>query len=67
MCIYLPLNFVPASMLDKSKENTHLFLKLSGTLPAIILLASDSATAVLPTPGSPMMLMIMLMIMIMYV
>ena len=48
-----PLNFAPAINNPKSNANNFLPLKLSGTSSLIILSASPSTIAVLPTPGSP--------------
>ncbi len=48
-----PLYFVPAINPPISNTAITLFLRLSGISPLIILCASPSAIAVLPTPGSP--------------
>ena len=48
-----PRYFAPASMDPRSRATTRLFLRTSGTSPEIILCASPSTMAVLPTPGSP--------------
>jgi len=34
---------------------------MSGTFPEVILFARDSATAVFPTPGSPVLLLLLLL------
>ena len=48
-----PRYFDPATMPDKSRVTTLLSAMVSGILPAAIIWASPSTTAVLPTPGSP--------------
>ena len=48
-----PLYFAPASREPMSSETSFLSFRLSGTSPFIILWASPSTIAVLPTPGSP--------------
>ena len=48
-----PLYLVPATALAISRVSILLLSKLYGTLPSIILLASSSTIAVLPTPASP--------------
>ena len=48
-----PRYFVPATRLAISSENTVFFSRILGTLPSVIINASPSAIAVLPTPGSP--------------
>ena len=48
-----PLYFVPAIKRPISNWITFLSSKISGTSPFTILVAKPSATAVLPTPGSP--------------
>ena len=48
-----PRNFAPAMSEPISSENIVLSLSPSGTSPRTIRCASPSATAVLPTPGSP--------------
>ena len=48
-----PRYFAPATILAISKLTTLLFFSISGTSSEIIFSASPSATAVLPTPGSP--------------
>src|SRR5579875_35971 len=47
-----PRYFAPATMADRSSAISRLFLRLSGTSPSTIRLASPSTMAVLPTPGS---------------
>ena len=47
-------HLVPASMADRSMDRIFFPSSSSGTSPATIRWASPSATAVLPTPGSPM-------------
>ena len=49
-----PRYFVPATIADRSSESSRLSISSSGTSAAAIFCASPSATAVLPTPGSPM-------------
>ena len=49
-----PRYFVPATMADRSRLSSRLSRKGSGTVPAAMRRASASATAVFPTPGSPM-------------
>ena len=49
-----PRYLVPATMPVKSRDTRRLFFSSSGTSPAWIFRAKPSATAVLPTPGSPM-------------
>ena len=49
-----PRYFVPASMAVRSTLTMRLHFRSSGTLPSAMRCASPSATAVLPTPGSPM-------------
>ncbi len=49
-----PLYFAPASMPGISRVTIFLSFNSSGTLPSCIRWASPSATAVLPTPASPM-------------
>ena len=44
---------MPAIIDDKSSENTFFPRRVSGTSPDTIFCAKPSATAVLPTPGSP--------------
>ena len=48
-----PRNFAPATKAPKSRDNSLLSLRLSGTSPDTILLARPSTMAVFPTPGSP--------------
>ena len=48
-----PLYFVPATADAISKEIIFLFLRVLGTIPLTIILASSSTIAVLPTPASP--------------
>ena len=48
-----PLNFAPATSAPISKAKIVLSLSPSGTSPCTIRMASPSAMAVLPTPGSP--------------
>ena len=48
-----PLYFDPASKLPISNPHTSNFSKNFGTVLSLILIASPSAIAVLPTPGSP--------------
>ena len=48
-----PRYLAPATSEPKSNSQTVLFFKLLGTSPFIILWASPSTIAVLPTPGSP--------------
>ena len=48
-----PLYLVPATILVKSSATTRLSFSSSGTSPCTIFKANPSATAVLPTPGSP--------------
>ncbi len=48
-----PLYFDPATMPAKSRVSTLLSFIVSGIFPSTILLASPSAIAVFPTPGSP--------------
>ena len=48
-----PRNCVPATSAVKSKRYTSLSNSFAGTCPASILCASAFATAVFPTPGSP--------------
>ena len=48
-----PRYFDPATIEPRSSASSRLFLRLSGTSPATIRLASPSTIAVLPTPGSP--------------
>ena len=48
-----PLYLVPANMAPKSKLYTTLLINVLGTSPSTIFLASPSAIAVLPVPGSP--------------
>ena len=48
-----PLYLLPATIPDRSRTTTLLFLTESGTIPEIILCARPSTIAVLPTPGSP--------------
>ena len=49
-----PLYLVPATKLARSKVTTRLLNKILDTFRLIILLASPSAIADFPTPGSPM-------------
>ncbi len=49
-----PRYLVPATMPEMSRERIRLSCSSSGTSPKAIFLASPSAMAVLPTPGSPM-------------
>ncbi|KAF5041753.1 hypothetical protein SDC9_69932 [bioreactor metagenome] len=49
-----PLNFAPATNELMSREKIFLSFRLSGTSPRTIRIASPSAMAVFPTPGSPM-------------
>ena len=49
-----PRYLAPATSMPSSKEKIIFFCKNSGTSPWTILVARDSATAVLPTPASPM-------------
>ena len=49
-----PRYFAPASMPARSSETMRLPRSSSGTLPSAIFWARPSATADLPTPGSPM-------------
>ena len=49
-----PRYLVPATMPVRSREMSRFFFSISGTSPWLIFRASPSATAVLPTPGSPM-------------
>ena len=49
-----PRYLVPATMADRSRAMSRLERSSSGTSPATIFRARPSATAVLPTPGSPM-------------
>ena len=49
-----PRYLVPATMAVRSRATSRLPRRSSGTSPATIRRASPSATAVLPTPGSPM-------------
>ncbi len=48
-----PRYLVPASMAERSMERMFFPISSSGTSPLTIRWASPSATAVLPTPGSP--------------
>jgi len=48
-----PRNFAPASMPPRSRESTRMPRMDSGTAPLAIRSAMASATADLPTPGSP--------------
>mmetsp|Transcript_27991 Transcript_27991/g.45034 ORF Transcript_27991/g.45034 Transcript_27991/m.45034 type:complete len:206 (-) Transcript_27991:697-1314(-) len=48
-----PRYLEPASIAGMSNRSTRLSLSPSGTWPSTILCARPSATAVLPTPGSP--------------
>ncbi|EEY63423.1 uncharacterized protein PITG_15151 [Phytophthora infestans T30-4] len=48
-----PRNLAPATSAARSRATTFLSFKLSGTSPSAIRCARPSATAVLPTPGSP--------------
>ncbi len=48
-----PRYFVPATMPVISRFTRRLPRRVSGTSPAAISVATPSATAVLPTPGSP--------------
>ena len=48
-----PRYLAPAISADISSSQIRLFFKLLGTSPLIILCASPSTIAVLPTPGSP--------------
>ena len=49
-----PRYFVPATIAERSSDSRRLSISSSGTSAAAIFCASPSATAVLPTPGSPM-------------
>ena len=49
-----PRYLVPATMEERSRASSRLPRRSSGTWPAAMRRASPSATAVLPTPGSPM-------------
>ena len=49
-----PRYLVPATMPVRSRDTRRLPFRVSGTSPALIFRARPSATAVLPTPGSPM-------------
>ena len=48
-----PLYLEPATIPERSRVTTLLFLTVSGTSPSTIFLASPSTIAVFPTPGSP--------------
>mmetsp|Transcript_48012 Transcript_48012/g.86845 ORF Transcript_48012/g.86845 Transcript_48012/m.86845 type:complete len:298 (-) Transcript_48012:582-1475(-) len=52
-CSNSPLYFVSATSSPSSSESTVVFCSRGGTLPSAISIASPSAMAVLPTPGSP--------------
>jgi hypothetical protein len=48
-----PRYFVPATTLERSSEIIFFHCIANGTVPAAILRAKPSTTAVFPTPGSP--------------
>ena len=48
-----PRYFEPATIPERSKDNSRLSSTVSGTSPAMIICARPSTIAVLPTPGSP--------------
>ena len=48
-----PRYFVPATSAPMSRANTRRSFNVSGTAPSMIVVASFSTIAVLPTPGSP--------------